>query len=119
MNLTELKAMGAVVDLAPVRKSVEWTHKDEHGEERTVTFDVFITRLSFGMIDRLSKVNSADRSSNAELIAASVRLGEDAEERMPYDIAFSLHPSLALELVRAIGEVNKLATPEESDNPKD
>lgn len=118
MNLAELKSKGACVDRAPVRKTVQWKHRTESGEEVTDTFDVWIQRLSFGVIDRLTKVEDGDRSRNAELISASVRLGENAEEAFPYDVAFSLQTSLALELVRAIGEVNRL-TAEESDGPKD
>jgi hypothetical protein len=119
MNLAELKSKGACVDLAPVRRSVSWTHKDESGEEITDIFDVWVRRLSFGAIDRLSKTDEAERSRNAELIAACIRLGEHAEEAMPYDVAYSLHTSLAIELVRAIGEVNRLNEAEVGDSPKD
>lgn len=119
MNLAEFKSKGACVDRAPVRRTINWTHKDEHGEETTDTFDVWVQRLSFGVIDRLSKAEDSDRSRNAELISASIRLGEHAEEAMPYDIAYSLHTSLALELVRAVGEVNRLAATEGDDAPKD
>jgi hypothetical protein len=38
---------------------------------------------------------------------------------MPYDVAYSLHTSLAIELVRAIGEVNRLNEAEVGDSPKD
>lgn len=119
MKLAELKAKGGCIDPAPVRKTITWKHTDEAGEEQTDTFDVWIVRLSFGLIDRLSKLNSAERSSNAELIAASVRLGESAEERLTYDIAYNLNASLALELVRAVAEVNKLNETEDKESPKD
>lgn len=119
MNLAELKSKGACVDRAPVRKTIHWTHKTESGEEITDTFDVWVQRLSFGVIDRLTKTEEGDRSRNAELIAASIRLGEHAEEAMPYDVAYALHTALALELVRAIGEVNRLAPVEEGADPKD
>jgi hypothetical protein len=112
MNLTEFKAKGACVDIAPVRRTVRWSHVDERGEPITDTFDVWVQRLSFGTIDRLSK-------SNAELIAASIRLGANAEEELPYDVAFSLHTSLAIELVRLVGEVNRLAPTEDDGVPKD
>jgi hypothetical protein len=120
MKLADLKAKGACIDPAPVRKSITWKHTDESGEEITDTFDVWVTRLSFGVIDRLSKINSADRSSNAELIAASVRLGENAEEPLTYEIAYSLNSTLALELVRAVAAVNRLSETEDSgSSPKD
>jgi hypothetical protein len=119
VNLAEFKAKGTCVDLAPVRQSITWTHKDESGNEISDTFDVWVQRLSFGVIDRLSKTEEADRSRNAELIAASIRLGEHAEEALPYEVAYSLHTSLALELVRAVGQVNRLKATEESDSPKD
>lgn len=119
MNLAELKSKGACVDRAPVRKTITWKHQNESGEEITDTFDVWVQRMSFGVIDRLTKTEDGDRSRNAELIAASIRLGEHAEEAFPYDVAYSLQTSLALELVRAIGEVNRLTAAEEGDGPKD
>lgn len=119
MNLAELKSKGACVDRAPVRKTINWVHKNDSGEEVTDTFDVWVLRMSFGLIDRLTKTEDGDRSRNAELIAASIRLGEHGEEVFPYDVAYSLQTSLALELVRAIGEVNRLSAAEESDGPKD
>lgn len=120
MNLAELQRKGACVDRSPVRRSITWTHTDEAGHETTDTFDVWVLRLSFGVIDRLSKTDDdAERSRNAELIAASIRLGEKAEEAIPYDVAYSLQMSLALELVRAIGEVNRLKPEEDSGVPKD
>lgn len=119
MKLAELKSKGACVDRAPVRKTINWKHKTESGEEVTDTFDVYVQRLSFGVIDRLSKTEEGERSRNAELIASSIRLGEHAEEAFPYDVAYSLQTSLALELVRVIGEVNRLTAAEESDGPKD
>jgi hypothetical protein len=119
MNLAELKAKGACVDIAPVRRTITWKHTGDDGEEITDTFDVWVRRLSFGLVDRLSKTDETDRSRNAELIAASIRLGDHAEESMPYDVAFSLHTSLAIELVRAVGEVNRLKQTEDTDTPKD
>lgn len=119
MNLAEFKSKGACVDTAPVRRTVSWSHTDERGEQMTDTFDVWVRRLSFGSIDRLSKTDDSDRSRNAELIAASIRLGENAEEALPYDVAFSLHTTLAIELVRVIGEVNRLTRTEDDAVPKD
>lgn len=118
MNLAEFKKRGACVDIAPVKRTITWTHPDEHGVEITDTFDVWVRRLSFGLVDRLSKTDEADRSRNAELIAACIRLGEHAEEAMPYDVAFSLHTSLAIELVRVVGEINRLKQPEDDEAPK-
>lgn len=118
MKLADLKAKGGCIDPAPVRKTITWKHTVENGEEVTDTFDIWVTRLSFGVIDRLSKVNSTDRSSNAELIAASVRLGESGDEPLTYEIAYSLNAALALELVRAVAEVNRLNETEDSGGPK-
>lgn len=119
MNLAEFKAKGACVDLAPVQRSINWSHTDEDGEEITDNFTVWVQRLSFGVVDRMSKATDSDRSRNAELIAACIRLGAHAEETFPYDVAYSLHTSLAVELVRAIGEVNRMKPAEEVDGPKD
>lgn len=118
MNLAQLKAKGAVIDSAPVRKTITWKHTDEKGDEVTDSFDVWVLRMSFGVIDRLSNAEQSERSRNAELISASVRLGDNADEVMPYDIAYRLHTSLAIELVRAVSEVNRFKLPEESADPK-
>lgn len=119
MNLKELQARGACVDMSPVKRSVTWRHVDEKtGEQLTDTFDVWVTRLSFGVIDRMGYARQSKRSQNAELIAASIRLGENAEEVIPYEVAYSLDPALALELVRAAGEVNKLKKEEGTTGPK-
>lgn len=119
MKLAELQRKGACIDRSPVRRTITWTHTEPDGQETTDTFDVSVLRLSFGVIDRLSRTDDADRSRNAELIAASIRLGENAEEIIPYDVAYSLQMSLALELVRAIGEVNRLKPEEDNGAPKD
>jgi hypothetical protein len=117
MNLAQLKAKGVCVDPAPVRRSITWKHKNEAGEEISDKFDVWITRVSFGVIDRLKAADDSERSRHAELIAASVRLGDKADEEIPYDVAYSFAPGFALELVRAIGEVNRLR-PEDITGPK-
>jgi hypothetical protein len=119
MNLAEFKSKGACVDTAPLRRTISWSRPDEHGETITDTFEVWVRRLSFGTIDRLSKTDEGDRSRNAELIAASIRLGDNAEEAFPYDVAFNLHTSLAIELVKVVGEVNRLTTTEDEKAPKD
>ena len=119
MNLADLQARGACVDMSPVKRSVTWQHVDKKtGEPITDTFDVWVTRLSFGAIDRMGYARQSKRSQNAELIAACIRLGENAEEAIPYEVAYSLDEALAVELLRAASEVNKLRKQEATPSPK-
>lgn len=123
MNLKELKARGGFVSPAPVKKSVTWKHVDDNGVEQEDTFDVWVVRLSYGMIDSLYSGEDA-RSRNAALISEAVRLGESGKERFTYQDAYQLQPSLARALMLACAEVNALPKPKDkeeegADDPKD
>jgi len=116
MNLQELREKGGIVPPGLVKKSIEWKHRDDSGEEVVDTFDVHIARVSFGIIENLimsaandAKDNPEDkRAINAALIAESVRLGDEGKERISYTDAYQLHRSLGTALVRAVTEVNSL-----------
>lgn len=105
MNLEELKAKGGFVALAPIKKKVVWKRKKD-GVDVEDTFDIHIMRKSFGVMEMLLD-DVSDRSKGASYISETVRLGENAEERMTYAEAYALDPSLAGEFVKAINEVNK------------
>lgn len=124
MNLKELRSRGGFVSVAPVRKSVTWKRLDEAGVEQSDTFDIWVVKLSFGMIETISAPEEK-RARNAALIHEAVRLGDDGKERFTYQDAYQLQPSLARALIVAVAEVNKLPKPkdgdeeEESLDPKD
>lgn len=104
MKLKDLKQKGGFIDLAPVEKDITWTNPD--GE--VLTFSILVKRQSFGSMERVLREDPKDpeRSRNASMVAESVLLGDNGDEKISYEEAFSLAPSLALEFVKAINEVN-------------
>lgn len=103
MDLKQLKDRGGIVPSDLVKKAVEWDHNGE-----LVTFDVFVKRLSFGDVERVLEEEARGKNRVANLIAASIRLGEEGNERLSYDEAFQLTPSLAKVFATAVSEVNEL-----------
>lgn len=115
MDLKQLKQRGAFVPVAPVARQVEWTHIDpDTGEEVTDQFTVHIRRRSYGSIERIMAASMADedRSRSAMFISDSILLGDGGKERISYEDAYQLEPSLAAVLVEAINEVNGLSRTE-------
>ncbi|MNO31436.1 hypothetical protein D3C76_214100 [compost metagenome] len=108
MNLEQLRAKGGIVESGQVKRSVEWTHVDEQGEVITDQFDVFVRRLSYGVMEEaLATVGqSQNRSLTSALISAAVGFGEDGQETITYDEARQLHPGLAKVLSEAVRSVN-------------
>jgi hypothetical protein len=107
MRLDELRARGGLVDSTLVKTPVEWKKIDEDGKEDLVTFDVFIRKNSFGLIDLGNQAARENRSRSATIIAGGVLLGEHGEEVMTYDDAYALEPSLSVALFNAFMKVNK------------
>ncbi|WP_295460503.1 phage tail assembly chaperone family protein, TAC [uncultured Pseudomonas sp.] len=115
MKLKELKAAGAFVEAAPVKKPIKWPHLDENGDPVTDEFTVLVKRQSFAVIENLyspdageGEADVAKRSRNAKLISECVLLGEKGEEQIPYEDARNLEPNLAFALLNAVHEVNGL-----------
>ena len=100
MNLSELQAMGAFVEAAPIKTPVTWTRDNAEGVEVSDTFDVWIRRRSFGTLERVAML-SEDRSKSAKMLSECVLLG-DAQEAITYEQAYQLDPSLAFVLVEAV-----------------
>lgn len=107
MDLKALQEQGGFVDEAPVKESVTWRRGD--GDE--VKFDVHVVRQPFGVVDEVLKASDG-RSQSARMISNCIRLGANAKERLTYDQAFELDPTLAFALIGAINRVNaKKSTP--------
>lgn len=104
MDLKELTAKGGFVASEPVKKEVEWV-KTVDGQEETIKFDVFVKRHSFGVIEKFFS-GGEDKSKAAAYIAESILMGEKANQRMTYDQAFQLDPTLASCFIKVINEVN-------------
>lgn len=109
MNLDGLRAAGAVISDAPVRREITWTRPVD-GVEKTDTFDVHVRPVAFGIMEAALRSRSDDeRSINAAFIAQCVLLGDGPEfEHFEYSDAYWLEPSLAHALLTAIREVNGL-----------
>jgi hypothetical protein len=106
MNLKELKEKGGFVDSSLVKKAAVWEH-DVDGEAAKDEVSFFVRRLAFGDIEKML-TGETDKSRTAELIAESIRLGEKGKERLTYDDAYQLEPTLAKVFADAIREVNEM-----------
>ena len=112
MNLSELKARGALVQSPPVPKEVTWQPTDpETGQPvgEPVSFTVFVKRPSAGWLDRAR--TAAARSANgisyrSALLSHAVVFGEKQDEQFTYDEADLLQESLAEALYDAYLAVN-------------
>jgi hypothetical protein len=102
MDFAELQKIGGFVPSEPLKTDVTWTPPE--GDQ--VTFAVHVKRLSAGALERLWSENRKDRSHSAALIADAVTLGEKGEERLSYEQAFQLAPSLATALLDCIDRIN-------------
>lgn len=110
MKLEQLIARGGFVSPEPVKVHVKWERPDpETGETLTDEFDVFVMRRSFGSVERLF-TNGDDKSKSALLLSECIRLGENGEERLSYEQAYQLDPSLASELIGAYNSVHTAKT---------
>jgi hypothetical protein len=111
-SLKDLKAMGAFVPDAPIKKEIKFRLDD--GEERTA--EIFVKRLNIGEYESLFLTDTEERGRTAKMIAEGIRLGEKGEERLTFQQAYKLHPSLAGAMVVAFNEVNtpKKTSPQEN-----
>lgn len=114
MKLSELKDLGGIVSAAPVRRDLTWNRlSDDGAKSLSDVFTVHILRPSYGTIERT--FSGVDRSRSAALISELVLFGDAPEfERISYEDAFQLQPSLALLFTEAIKEVRQSETPEKS-----
>lgn len=106
MDLAQLKKKGGVIADAMVPKKVEWKHAGEDGKEVVDKFTVHIRRHAFGVMESMFAGGEDERYKNARYLSASVMLGKDGEEQLPYEDAVNLDPGLGIALLNAVNEVN-------------
>lgn len=106
MDLAQLKKKGGVIADALVPKEVEWKHVDEEGKQVTDKFIVHVRRHAFGVMEAMFAGGEAERFKTARYLSASVMLGEEGTEELPFDDAVNLHPALGLVLLDAVKSVN-------------
>lgn len=103
MDLKQLKAAGGLVSDRPTPVKKTW---ETPGGE-SLEIDFFVLRQSFGQAERLylsTTEERKDRSRTSELISEVIRLGKDGSEKMSYEDAYKLEPSLARVFLDAITE---------------
>lgn len=124
MDITELRKLGGVTPEEPELVEVVWDDRlklpdsegrvygdpewvPTYGDGKVHKFNARVKQICFGDIERLRRnpvdPENPDRSTNAVLISESVLLGEKGDERMSYEDAFKLKPSLAQAFLEAIG----------------
>lgn len=106
MDLAQLKMKGGVVADALVPVKVEWKHLDDKGKPVTDKFTVHIRRHSFGVMEKMYAGGEVEQFRTARLLSASVMLGKDGSEDLPFEDAVNLEPSLGLVLYEAVKSVN-------------
>ncbi|MBT9268093.1 phage tail assembly chaperone family protein, TAC [Pseudomonas sp. MG-9] len=105
MKLADLKKKGGVITDAFVKKSVEWT-RNVKGKDVTEKFDIHVRRHAFGVMEAMFIGGEAQKYRNARYLAASVFLGPEGAEELPFDDAVNLDPGLGIALLQAVNEVN-------------
>lgn len=106
MDLAQLKKKGGVIADALVPKKVEWKHNDEDGKQVTDKFTVHVRRHAFGVMEAMFAGGEAERFKNARYLAASIMLGKDGTEELPFEDAVNLDSALGVVLLKAVNEVN-------------
>jgi len=102
ISIDQLQQQGGFVDETPVEKTIQWKPP---GAKKAVSSTIMVARQSFGEVEE-SLNDVAERRGGAQMISMCVRLGADGKERLSYEQAYNLHPSLAWAMVKAINEVN-------------
>lgn len=110
-SLKELQAIGGFIADKPVLKTIKFQTPDEAGELVDRVYDVFVKRLSVGDYEALFLTDKEEKSRTAKLISETIMLGKDGSERISFQQAYKLHPSLAAAMVEAFNEVNSAKKP--------
>jgi len=97
LKISDLQNNGGIVESELVKRSGEW-----NGD----TVEFYVRMLSFGDVDKI--YNSADltMSQAAELISKAIRLGDNGDEVLTYEQAYSLAPALATLFAEQVMQVN-------------
>ena len=118
MDLAQLKKKGGVIADALVPKKVEWKHIGEDGKEVTDKFTVHIRRHAFGVMEAMFAGGEEEKYKNARYLAASILLGKNGDEALPYEDAVNLYSDLGVALLNVVNEVNSPPVKKKSPPPK-
>jgi hypothetical protein len=119
MKLADLKKKGGVITDAFVKKEVVWIRRDpdapapvkpkDKPKMLTDKFTIHVRRHAFGVMEAMFTPGEEEKYRNARYLSASVFLGPDGEEDLPYEDAVNLDPGLGVLLLTAVNEVNSPA----------
>lgn len=116
INLSQLKEIGGVLTGEAVAREVLWKRTDEDGNEVENTFTVGVVKLGIAATERIW-AQSESKSRWATLIHETIRLGNGFKDRISYEDACNLEPSLFNALSEASNVVNP--KPKEGDEGKE
>lgn len=112
LDLVKLSKIGGLITGKATPRPVSWVTTNENGEEVTYEFIVGVVKLGLAATERIWAAPSSD-SRWAMLIHETIRLGDDFKQRIPYEDACRLEPSLFHALSAESSKVNP--KPEPSD----
>lgn len=107
MNLQELEAQGGIVSGELVKKKGSLkTFNEEKQELESVEFEYFVKRSSWLEYQNILS-GAEDSKMNPELLAicANIRLGENGQEEIPYEVAERLDPSVVNAFREGLSEI--------------
>lgn len=111
MDLQQLRELGGFVPPTPVKKPVTWQPIGEDGLPvgAVVNFTVHIKKHSIPEYHRMQdEARAKRRNILAAIIAESVYFGDDAKQRVTYEEASALDPTLQICLWRAFEDINPI-----------
>lgn len=105
-TLKELQAKGGFVSTVPVVRTIKWKGRDASGEKIDYDAEIHVRRLSVGDQEDLYLSVEDGKSRTAKLISTAITLGKDGKEKLTFEQAYQLEPSLATAMLEAFNEVN-------------
>lgn len=102
-TLSDFANSGAFISEVPIKRTITFTLDD--GVEHTG--DIHVKRLSIGDHEKLFLAATDKESRTALLISQVITLGEGGKEKISFEKAYKLHPSLAGAMIKEYQEVNK------------
>lgn len=102
LTLNDLEKKGAFPVERLVKKTITWVHTDEQGEELIDECDIFVKVPTVAEVNNLYSDENKSKIYPASMISTCLRLGEKGEERVSYEKALQLDPSLSSKLFSVI-----------------